>query len=114
MAERTVRQMIRGMQGEILSGDLLPDRAADMLAQLTALIGNCGEALLDADLAYKRVYLGFLDTEEAASRAKIRAECSPEYRAMREAQNTKELCVELVRSLKRYLQTKSDEMRMTR
>lgn len=114
MAERTVRQMIRAAQAEMLSGDLLPDRGADLLNQLTSLLGNCNDAVLDTDLVYKQVYLGFLDSEEAASRAKIRAECTAEYRAMREAHNTKELCVEMVRTLKKYLDTKREEMRLTR
>ena len=51
---------------------------------------------------------------EAANRAKIRAEITPEYARKREARDTKELVVELVRSLKYFLRCKEDEVRLTR
>jgi hypothetical protein len=111
----TVRDMIREMQVEIRdTSDLLPDRAAELLNRLTALIGNCNDEIRQADAEYARVLLTCLESEEAASRAKIRAETTPEYQRKLEARHAKELTIELVRSLKYFLKAKSDELQMAR
>jgi len=107
--------MVRLMQVEIRdTADLQPDRAAELLNRLTALLGNVNDQIREADIAYAGVLLRHLDGEEAANRAKIRAETTPEYQRKREARDTKELAVELCRSLKYYLKSKQEEMRLTR
>jgi hypothetical protein len=58
--------------------------------------------------------LHFLDSEKKANRARIRAEISPEYRRKQEARDTKELIVELARSLKYFLRAKAEELQMSR
>ena len=110
----TVRELVREIQKEVRDSDLLPDRAAHLLTMLTALMGNCNDEIRDADMAYASVLLRHLEGEEAANRAKIRAEISPEYQRKREARDTKELVVELVRSLKYYLKAQAEEMRLSR
>lgn len=111
----SVRERIRSIQREIReSSDLLPERAAELLTQLTALLGNCNDEIRLADQAYALVLLQYLDADEAANRAKIRAETSPEFSRKREARDTKELVVELVRSLKYFLKSKEEEMRLSR
>lgn len=108
----TVRSLVREMQVEIRdTPDLLPDHAADLLRKLTALMGNCNDEIREADQDYAVRLLACLESEEAASRAKIRAETSPEYQRKREARDTKELVVELVRSLKYFLRSKEEERR---
>ena len=111
----TVRGLVREMQIEIRdTPDLLPDRAAECLNRLTALLGNCNEEIRIADAEYAAVLLKHLGSEEAANRAKIRAETTPEYQRKREARDTKELAVELIRSLKYFLKAKADEYQMAR
>ena len=111
----TVRELVREMQREIRdTPDLSPDRASELMNRLTALLGNCNDEIREADAEYARVLLQHLESEEAASRAKIRAETTPEYLRKREARDTKELTVELVRSLKYFLRSKEEEMRLTR
>ena len=103
------------MQQEIRdTSDLLPDRAADMLIRLTALMGNCNDEIREADHAYSVVLLQFLDADEAANRARIRAETSLQFIRKREARDTKELVIELVRSLKYFLRSKAEEMELSR
>jgi hypothetical protein len=109
----SVRARIREMQAEIRDTDLQPDRAADLLPKLSSLIGNCNDEIRLADADYANVLLKHLEGEEAANRAKIRAETTPEYSRKREARDTKELAVELVRSLKYFLRSKAEEMRLT-
>jgi hypothetical protein len=112
---KTVRGLVREMQREIVeTPDLQPDRAAELLVRLTSLIGNCADEIRAADAVYAHVLLALLESEEAANRAKIRAETTPAYARKREARDTKELCIELVRSLKMFLRTKEEEMRLSR
>jgi hypothetical protein len=110
----SVRDLVRGMQSEIRETDLQPERACVLLARLTALLGNCNSEVTDAEIAYNEHLLACLNADEAANRAKIRAETSPEYRRKREARDTKELVVELVRSLKYILRSAEEEMRLSR
>ena len=106
--------MVRQIQVEVRGGDLPPDRAREVLNTLTSLIGNCNDELREADMAYNVVLLHYLDADEAANRANIRAKTSPEYARMREAKDTLTLVVEMVRSLKTVLKSQQDEMGLTR
>ena len=115
MATLTVRELVKAYQREIQqTDDLLPDRAADLLMRLTALLGNCADEIREADAEYAVTLLHWLETEKKANRAKIRAEISPEYRRRQEARDTKELITELSRSLKYYLRAKSEELELSR
>lgn len=107
--------MVRLIQVEVRdTPDLLPDRAAILLNQLTGLIGNLNDEIRDADMAFAEVLLRLLESEEAANRAKIRAETTPEYRRKREARDLKELATELTRSLKYFLRSKSEEYQLSK
>lgn len=110
----TVRAQIREIQREVGAANLLPHQAAELLMKLTALLGNVSEEIRKADHAYAEVLLACLGREDAAVRAKIRAEISPEYQRRREARDTKELAVELIRSLKYFLRSAEEEMRLSR
>lgn len=110
----TVRSRIKSAQVEIRDGgELLPTRAAQLLMELTALLGNCAEAIRAADSAYAVLLLRELESSEHANRARIRAETSPEYARKREARDARELVVELIRSLKYLLRSAEEEMRLS-
>ncbi len=109
----TVRGMVALAQTEIRdTPDLSPDRARHLLAHLSGLIGNCNDEIRMADAAYAQTLLVALRTEDTANRARIAAECSPEYQRKREARDTKELVIELIRSLKYWLRSMEEEMRL--
>jgi hypothetical protein len=111
----TVRDMVKKLQIEILqTADMPPHRASEVLVELTALYANVIEELRESELAYNGVLLTHLDAEEAASRAKIRAQTTEAYRRMRVAKDTEKVVVELIRSLKTVLKTKQEEMRLSR
>jgi len=111
----TVRALVKSYQQEILqASDLLPDRAAELLTKLTALLGNVNDEIREADQQYALVLLGYLESEMKANRAKIYAEISPQYQRKREARDTKELAVELARSLKYFLKAKAEELQLSR
>lgn len=111
----SVRELVKGYQREVQqAADLLPDRASQLLMQLTALMGNIADEIREADSEYAVTLLHFLDTEKKANRARIRAEISPEFRRKQEARDTRELVIELTRSLKYFLRVKSEEMQASR
>ena len=109
---KTIRQIISEYQDELASKqELQPDRAAKILNELSALTGNVNDQIRTTDIAYNKVLLDFLDSEEKANRAKIKAQTSPEYEEARIAKDTKELVTEMTRGLKYYLRAKSEELR---
>lgn len=110
----TIRELVKGIQVEIRDSALQPTRAAELLAKLTALLGNVNDEIREADHYYAEVLLIYLNEDEAASRAKIRAETSQQYRRKREARDTKELVVEMIRSLKYVIKSNQEEMRLAR
>jgi hypothetical protein len=110
----TVREMVKGMAAEIRDTSLEPSRARELLSKLTALIGNCNDEIRAAELDYAQVLLHCLDSEAKANRARIRAETSPEFARKQEARDTRELVIELIRSLKYVLRGVEEEMRLSR
>ena len=104
--------MVRDVQREVLETELQPGRARELLTVLTSLIGNCNDEIRRADAEYSAHLLACLDAHEKANRARIQAEASPEYERKRVARDTKELVVELVRSLKYLLRSVEEEMRL--
>jgi hypothetical protein len=111
----TVREMVKLIQAEMLSTcDLTPDRASEMLNQATALMGNCMDERRLADAAYKVILLHSLRTNEKANRAKIEAETSPQYARWQEACDTFKLTEQMIISLRQFLRTQSEVMRLER
>ena len=110
----TIREMVQEIQGEIAKGNVMPERAAELLTQLAALLGNVNERMLECDMSYNKALLFWLENEIKANKAKIHAECTPEYRNKIEARNTKELTLELIRSLKYFLKAREDEFRVAK
>jgi hypothetical protein len=94
--------------------ELPPSRAAELLVRLSSLLGNCLQEIREADHEYSLVLLGHLEKDEAANRAKIRAETSEEFLRKREARDLKELVLEMSRSLKYLLRSHEEEMRLSR
>lgn len=111
----TIRALVKQAQSEIQKNpDLLPDRAAELLNLLSSLLGNISDEIRNADMEYAKVLLAALESEEKANRARIKAEISPEYQRKREARDTRELAIELMRSLKYFIKVKQDEYQQTR
>lgn len=109
-----MRELVKRIQADVRSGELHPETARTHLLKLSALHGNVLEEIREADAEYAMVLLAHLESSEKANRAKIRAEISPEYRRKQEARDTRELVQEMVRSLKYYLRSQEEEMRLAR
>jgi hypothetical protein len=109
----TIRDMLRRLQLRAKDADLPPHEMADMLVQLTSLYSSITDEVRESEFAYKAVLLGLLDSEEAANRAKIRAENTEAYRRMRTARDCEKVTLELIRSLKVSLRTRTEDLRMS-
>ena len=107
----TIRDRIKAIQVNLRDHAVTPALAREHLMTLTALLGNVTAEQADADIAYKRVILKHFEIEQAASRARMHAETTEEYRRYLEARNLHELVIEMIRSCKRYLESLDDELR---
>lgn len=110
----TVRERVKAIQKELRDGALTPDMARESLVTLTALLGNVNDEQRMADADYKLVLLECLRAEKRANRARIEAETSSQYTRAREAKDTRELVVEMIRSCRAYLRSLDEEMRLAR
>jgi hypothetical protein len=109
-----VRVRIAIMETEMADTEVSPARASEMLMQVTALHARCVREATTRELVYNHVLNAFMSGAEAASRATIRAKASDEYAAWRAANDEAGICLEHVRSLKRFLQHQGDEMRLAK
>jgi len=110
----SVRDRIAAIQKDILSGAVAPEQARQWLMTLTALLGKVNDEQRIADHEYKLVLLGCLQGDEAANRAKIRAEVTPQFQRSQEAKDTAELVIEMIRSCKVFTRSLDEEMRLAR
>jgi hypothetical protein len=63
---------------------------------------------------YNHVLLAFLSTDEAANRAKIRAQCSPEYNDYKSALDLDKQIKQLIISTRGYLRSLDSEAQLAR
>lgn len=108
------RELIKERQVEVRSQDLQPGRAAEILNELSSLIGTINDRIRECDVAYNQILLKTLQNSEKANHAKIQAETTPEYVWKREARDTKEVAIEMIRSLKYFLKAKEDEYKVSK
>lgn len=94
--------------------DLSPHVLADLLVKLTVLYASLSEELLAREFTYRPILHAHMLAETAASRAKIKAETTSEYRALREAQVLEKVLVEHIRSLKKSLSVRENDRWHTR
>lgn len=114
MTDTTTRQIVTDIQTECRVTEVLPQRAAEMLTTLSAILGNLNQESRTADLAYDVKYLELFRIHDAANRAKLFANVTTEYARKREAKDTQEEAKQLVITLRQILRTHGDEMRLTR
>jgi len=110
----TIRDRVKAIQTELREAEVLPERARTVLMMLTAMLGNCLDEMRVADAEYSQHLLTCLDANKKANRAKIEAEASPQFARRQTARDTRELMIEMIRSLKCVLRSVEEEMRLTR
>uniref|UniRef100_A0A832MJC0 Uncharacterized protein n=1 Tax=Eiseniibacteriota bacterium TaxID=2212470 RepID=A0A832MJC0_UNCEI len=86
--------------------DMTGDEASIVLTELSSLIGNVNEEIVDREMAYNRMLNDLLSTPDmTAAKARIRAEASEEYEALLRAKGYLVLLTEMMRALKYRLRS---------
>ena len=114
MSQPSVRERVSNIQKQLRDGALTPDLTRESLVTLTALLGNVNAELMTADLEYKHVLRAAYESEQKANRARMVAETSVQYARMREAKDTRELVIEMIRSCRAYVRSLDEEMRLAK
>ena len=107
---KTIRETIQDYQNEIINTDLLPERASIILTEISAIYGNILDRMKDTEMAYNKILLTHLETEKTANRASIKARITQEYSDMKDAANTEKVCLQMIRSLGKFLKVKESEI----
>lgn len=104
----TVQEMIIDIRREIMA-DVTPDRAAELLQQLAALLGSVTEQWIGAEMEYNRLYAMMTEQYEKVTEAKARAKASSAYEQKLLAEGQIEVVREMINSLKYTIKTKLHE-----
>lgn len=106
----SIREMIATIQKELRDTDLSPARASELLNQLSALLGNVNDEVIDRQMTYNCIIL--IEAEkQTVAKARLVAETQGEYKQLLIAKATKELVESMIGSLKYYLRSKEHEYR---
>jgi hypothetical protein len=109
-----IKARVRAIEEKLADGSLEPATAREFLMALTGLGGPVANELRRTEMTYNHVLLTMLGGEEAANRARIRAQCSPEYGVYREAKDLSEQIRQLIISCRGYLRSLDEEARLAR
>lgn len=110
----TIRSLVRDIQVEVRDTELLPDRAADIVARLSGLYGNVIDEVRKTELLFNAVVRAYVNEGHPVNKAETLAKTTPEYERWREAKDTEKLTTQMSSSLKAMLRMKQEEMRLTR
>lgn len=105
-----IRETIQVLRVEI--GDakgLTPGRAAEILVDLSNLVGNIIDEIRACESLYNHKLQECFEVEKASNRAKLRAQNTREYERLREQKDLKEIVVDLQRSLKYLIRSYEEE-----
>lgn len=109
--EPSVREQIAEIEAEARECDLMPSRAAEMTVTLSSLYSNVMQELTKRTMAYNRIVSDMQTVETAATRAKVRAQATPEYEALLTAQSWEKSTLQLIQALKVLAKVKAEEVR---
>jgi hypothetical protein len=109
----TIRERIDSYRSRLLSGaDILGDEASQMLVELSALVGNVNDEILEREMTYNRQLNELLSTPEmTAAKARIRANASEDYEALVRAKNYLVLVTQMIQAIKYRLRSLDEERR---
>jgi hypothetical protein len=109
----SVRELVKGIQTEMLRGNVTPSRAADCSVQLASLLGNCSVEIVEANHDYSVVRRTLFRSLGTASAAKIEGEATEEFKRKLAAEAVKGDVQELINALKALTRVATEEMRFT-
>ncbi|MEW6606045.1 MAG: hypothetical protein AB1414_01155 [bacterium] len=90
-------------------GKITKEQLSQELVELSALLGNFSEALVDLEKAYTEEKLRALKLTEKVNQAEILAKNTPAYQEYQKARLLEKAVNETIRSLKYRIRTVSEE-----
>jgi hypothetical protein len=114
VSQPTVRERVRGIYKLLCEAAMTADLARESEAELTGLWGYCLESKRKAELDYYPVLLACKQSAVAANRAEIEAKCTPQYAALREAEDFVEMAKQGMTTCRGYLRSLDTERKFTR
>jgi hypothetical protein len=110
----SIRERVRAIEDKLADGTMEPATAREFMMALTGVGGPVADEVRRAEMVYNHVLLAFLSTDEAANRAKIRAQCSPEYNDYKSALDLSKQIQQLIISTRGYLRSLDSEAQLAR
>ena len=110
----SIRDRIRQIHVQMREHVLTPQQARTFETTLTGLLGNVTDEVLDADHAYRQVFLAAFEREKKQNAARVYADASDEGKRLTEARATEKLVMEMIRTCRSTLKSLDGEMRLAR
>lgn len=108
---KEIRDGIEIIAAEVRECDVIPSRAAFLAARLSGYYASILEVITQRLMAYNRILSDQQIAEQAAARAKVRAQATPEYESLVTAQNLEKSTLQLIQALKVLAKVKAEEFR---
>lgn len=105
------RELIEKIQVEVITGDITPSRAGELVAQLSSLLGNVNVALNSLQMVYNKKLAEILKEQKTVTKAHIIAETTKEYEQLLDLKGIREMVMEMIRSMKILVKIKLEEYR---
>lgn len=111
MSEKTIREIINEYRNRVANtSELTPAEAAEIVAELSSLMGNVNDEILARDREYNEKLLLILNQEDMkVNKAMIMVKVTSEYLNLETAKNLGQVVIEMIRGLKYYIKAKGDE-----
>lgn len=108
-----IRDIIKERSAILRHPDTLsPHTVADTLVELTSLLATLNTEVVSSQHTYSKKRLELRKENKSAADTRIAAEASDEWLAWQERLGQSQALVELIRSLKRYLEVAHDERKL--
>jgi hypothetical protein len=111
---KTIRELIDEKIEKLRNVDSLsPQDIAQESIELSSLLASVRLGLIDRELAYNEVLKNLTVEHKTVTKAKVFADCTPEYRAKMEAEAYLKSTADLIMTTKRHTALAEQEYRLT-
>lgn len=109
---KQITEQIYNLRREMYQADkLLPNRASEILVQLSALLGNVLEDEVKKEMVYNEKFSELKSEKDSVARAEVEAKATQEYADYRMAKYLKSVVESMISTLKYFLREKEKEFR---
>lgn len=114
MSEDSIRARVQAIGSAMLDGDPSPQDARRHEVMLSGLLSHINRAVTNSEVFYKRKLAELRGQCKTAAEARMQAEATQEFADLLEAKTTRDSALEMLRTLRSFGRSLSDEMRLSR